>query len=141
MAPPLTPVASKDARAIIAGLKGTPTAPDHTAVPSVAFTNPPIASVGFHEAEARQAGRAVRVKSADASDWFTARHLAAPVYAYKTIADEGSGRILGAHLVGPHAEDVINLFALAIREGMTGRDLSDVTFAYPTAGSDLSSMV
>ncbi|ETX29002.1 dihydrolipoyl dehydrogenase family protein [Roseivivax isoporae] len=136
--PPLTPVASHDADVIVANLRGEARCPDYGAVPSVAFTIPPIASVGLHEADA---GDDVEVRGADATDWFSARHVAAPVLAYKTLSDAATGRILGAHLVGPHADEMINLFAVAIRAGMTVSELRDVMFAYPTSGSDIPSML
>jgi pyruvate/2-oxoglutarate dehydrogenase complex dihydrolipoamide dehydrogenase (E3) component len=50
-------------------------------------------------------------------------------------------RILGAHLVGPHADEVINVFALAIRKGLTAEDLKTTLFAYPTGASDISYML
>jgi glutathione reductase (NADPH) len=48
---------------------------------------------------------------------------------------------LGAHLLGQHAEEVINLFGLAIRTGIRASDLKQMVFAYPTSASDLSSML
>jgi glutathione reductase (NADPH) len=48
---------------------------------------------------------------------------------------------LGAHLLGQHAEEVINLFGLAIRTGIPASDLKHTVFAYPTSASDLSSML
>lgn len=74
-------------------------------------------------------------------DWYTARRVAESVYGYKTIVEEDSGRILGAHLVGPHAEEVINLFALAVRHGLTIDMLQATIFADPTGASDVSSML
>ena len=60
---------------------------------------------------------------------------------YKVLVEEGSGRILGAHLLGPHAAELVNLFAMAMRGGMTSRDIKQTIFAYPTAGSDMPHMV
>ncbi len=77
----------------------------------------------------------------NASDWYTARRLVEPVYGFKTLVDADSDRILGAHLVGPQAEEVINLFVLAIRHGLTAADLKATTFAYPTVSSDVSYML
>ena len=74
-------------------------------------------------------------------DWFTARREGEPVYGYKTLIEEESGRILGAHLVGPHAEDVISLFGLAIRHDLTADDLKSTIFAYPTGASDIGYML
>ncbi len=60
---------------------------------------------------------------------------------YKTLVEEDTGRILGAHLLGPHAEEVINIFALAIRSGLKAGDLKTMIYAYPTSASDISYMV
>jgi glutathione reductase (NADPH) len=48
---------------------------------------------------------------------------------------------LGAHLVGPHADEVINLFGRAIRRGVTTEDLKTTIFAYPTGASDIGYML
>jgi len=73
---------------------------------------------------------------------YAARRVAESVYGYKTITEkEGAGRVLGAHLVGPHADEVINLFGLAIRHGLTVGDLKSTVFAYPTGASDIGYMM
>jgi glutathione reductase (NADPH) len=77
--------------------------PDHCGVPSVALTLPSIAAVGLGEAEARAAGLKFRVDLQQVPDWYTARPLAETVYGFKTLIEEGSERILGAHLAAPHA--------------------------------------
>jgi len=81
------------------------------------------------------------VNAAKVPGWYTARRVAETVYGYKTITEKDSGRILGAHLVGPHVDDVINLFGLAIRHGLTADDLKTTIFAYPTGASDIGSML
>ena len=140
--PPLTPVSSHDGR-VVAGnlLDGNRHRPDYRGVPSVAFTVPPIAAVGLGEQEAMAQGLRVRVNSEKVPGWFTARRLAEPVCGYKTLVDEGSGCILGAHLVGPGVDEMINLFALAIRHGLTAAALKDTIFAYPTGASDIGHML
>ena len=140
--PPLTPVSSHDAKVVAANLtQGNQRTPDYRGVPSVAFTIPPIARVGLSEAEARAAGRRFRLKCERTSGWFTARRAAEPVYGYETLVEEDTGQILGAHLVGPHADEVINIFGLAIRHGLTADDLKTTMFAYPTGASDIGYMV
>jgi glutathione reductase (NADPH) len=140
--PPLTPVSSHDAK-VAAGnmLEGNKHRPDYRGVPSVAFTVPPIARVGLGEDEARAQGLKFRAKSGKVPEWFTARHQAERVYGYKTLVEEGSGRILGAHLVGPGVDEVVNVFALAVRHGLTAEDLKATMFAYPTGASDVGYMV
>jgi len=140
--PPLTPTASQDAKVVAANLlEGNHHTPDYRGLPSVAFTIPPIARVGLDEAEARAQGLHFQVNSRHAPDWFTARQAAEPSYGFKVLVEDGSGRILGAHLVGPHAEETINLFALAIRHGLSADDLKGTLFAYPSAASDIGYMM
>ncbi len=140
--PPLTPVSSHDAKIVAANmLDGSDARPDYRGVPSVAFTVPPIAAVGLTEADARANGLRFRVNAASVPKWFTARRLNEPVYGYKVLIEENSGLILGAHLVGPSTDEVINLFALAIRTGLTAQALRGTMFAYPTAASDVGYML
>lgn len=140
--PPLTPVSSHDGKIVAANLlEGNHHRPDYRGVPCVAFTLPPIAAVGLSEAQARQQTPKLRVNSAKVPGWYTARRIAESVYGYKTLIDEESGRVLGAHLVGPHADDVINLFGLAVRHNLTTSDLKSTVFAYPTGASDIGYML
>jgi glutathione reductase (NADPH) len=140
--PPLTPVSSHDGKVVAANLiDGNHRTPVYRGVPSVAFTLPPIAAVGMGEEEARRSGLRFVRKCESASDWYTARRVNEPVYGYKTLVEEGTGRILGAHLVGPDADDVINIFGLAIRQGLTADDLKSTIFAYPTGASDIDYML
>lgn len=140
--PPLTPVASHDAKVAAANmLNGNREKPNYLGVPSVAFTLPPIASVGLSEQQARDQGLKFRIQSKNASDWYTARRVAETTYGFKILVEEGTDRILGAHLIGPHVDEVINIFALAIRKGLTAEDLKTTMFAYPTGASDIGYMV
>ena len=115
--------------------------PNYLGVPSVAFTSPPIASVGLSEKQARGSGIKFRIQSEKASGWYTARRVAETTYGFKVLVEEGTDRILGAHLIGPHVEEVINVFALAIRKRLTAEDLKTTMFAYPTSTSDIGYML
>jgi glutathione reductase (NADPH) len=140
--PPLTPVSGHDGKVVAANiLEGNRHKPDYRGVASVAFTVPPIATVGLNESQAQAKGLKFKVKSENTPNWYTARRLAERVYGYKTLVEEGTGRILGAHIVGPHADEVIALFGLAIRHNLTARDLQTTMFAYPTGASDIGYMV
>jgi len=140
--PPLTPVSSHDATVVAANIvQGNHARPDYGGVPTVTFTLPPIAGVGLLEDTARKRGLKFRVKSEKASAWFTARQAAEPTYGFKTLVEEESDLVLGAHIVGPHADEVINVFALAIRHRLTASDLKSTIFAYPTGASDIGYMV
>ena len=140
--PPLTPVASHDAKIVARNLlEGNRHMPDYRGVPSVAFTIPPIARVGLREEEAREQGLTFRIKGQSAANWYSARHVAETVYGFKVLIEESTERILGAHLVGPHADEVINLFGLGIRNELTAAALKNTVFSYPTASSDVAYML
>lgn len=142
MGPPLTPVANRDAKAVAANMiEGNHRKPDYRAIPSVAFTVPPIAAIGITESQARQQGLKFKLQCQNASSWFTARQAAQSVYGFKVMVEETTDKVLGAHLVGPGADEVINLFALAIRNELTASQLKETIFAYPTGASDLSHML
>lgn len=139
---PLTPVATYDAKIVANNLlKGNHQQVEYSGVPSVVFTNPPLAAAGITEVEALKQGIKFFVHSQNAADWFTAKHQGAPIYGYKILVEEHSDRIIGAHLVGPQVDEVINIFALAIQHGLTAEDLRTTIFAFPTGASDIGSML
>ncbi|MGH8413272.1 MAG: dihydrolipoyl dehydrogenase family protein [Gammaproteobacteria bacterium] len=139
---PLTPVAALEAHAVVANLlHGQHATVDYTGIPSTVFTLPPLARVGLLEAEARARGLHFRVKHESVPGWFTARRVNEPCYGFKVLVEEGSERILGAHLIGPEAGEVINLFGLTMRNGLTTAAIKHATFAYPSAASDIESML
>lgn len=86
-------------------------------------------------------GLRFRIQHQKASDWYTARRVAENTYGFKVLVEEETGHILGAHLVGPHVDEVINVFALAVRYGLTAEQLKETIFAYPTGASDISYMM
>ncbi len=141
-APRLTPVASMEGEVVAANLlKGNHRKPGLAAIPSIVFTHPPVASVGLLESAATEQGLKFRVNHQDTSDWYSSRRLGAKHSAFKVLIEESSDRILGAHVIGPHVEEQINLFTLAIRSGLRASDVEQTLFAYPTGASDLSYMV
>jgi pyruvate/2-oxoglutarate dehydrogenase complex dihydrolipoamide dehydrogenase (E3) component len=71
----------------------------------------------------------------------SARRLGETAAGFRVLVERGTRRILGAHLLGPHADEVINVFALAIRSGLRAEDLRETLFAYPTSAADIPSMV
>jgi glutathione reductase (NADPH) len=109
--------------------------------PSVVFTSPPLAAVGLLESGAKERGLAFRMSAQDTSGWYSTRRLAATHAGFKVLVEEGSDRILGAHILGPGAEELVNVFALSIQLDLTASQLRNVLFAYPTFSSDVSSML
>jgi glutathione reductase (NADPH) len=139
---PLTPVSTYEGQIVADNLlNGNHRKPNYEGIPSVVFSVPPLASVGLQESAARDRGLAFRVNQEDTSSWYSSRRVAERYSGFKVLVDEPSGRILGAHLLGPDAGETINIFALAIRRGLTAADLKDVIFAYPTLGSDVKYMI
>ena len=140
--PPLTPKADHDVIVLTENLlHGNTRRVDYDGIASAVFTIPPLASAGLAEHDARTAGLKFRVNHQDTSGWFHTRRVGETASGCKVLIEEGTDRILGAHLLGPHAEDVINLFAMAIRLRIPAHDLKQVIFAYPTSGSDVRFML
>jgi glutathione reductase (NADPH) len=140
---PLTPVASYDG-AIAANniINGNTVKTNYAGLPSVVFTIPPLTSVGIQEKEAKDQGLRFRVKHEDTSGWASSRRVGETHSAFKVLIEEDTNKILGAHILGPHAEEVINLFSLAIRLGLTATDLNDpIFYTYPTNSSDILYML
>jgi glutathione reductase (NADPH) len=139
---PLAPVASYEGSIVAANLlKGNHQKPNYDGVPSVVFTIPPLAAVGLSEHGASEQNFKFRVKKEMTSTWYSSRRVAETCSGYKVLVEEGTDRILGAHILGSEADEVINLFALAIRSGIRATELKHVLFAYPTNGSNVTRML
>ncbi len=139
---PLTPVASMEGHVAASNLlEGNHRTPDYTGVPTVVFTVPPLAAVGLQEEAARERGLKFRTNYGGTSGWYSSRRVGMHYSGFKVLVEEESNHILGAHLLGPHAEEVVNLFALALRAGLSADTLKTLPYAYPSSSSDVSYMV
>ncbi len=105
---------------------------DASAMPAVTFTDPQVAGVGLTEAQARARGLAVRTAVLPLE--YLPRALAARDTRglIKLVAETGSDRLLGAHIIAPEGADSIQTAALAIRHGLTVKDLAEAIFPYLT---------
>ena len=138
----LSPVASYEGRIVGRNLIEEDSAvPDYTGMPSAVYTVPALASVGLTEEEATKAGLKFTAKSNDMSTWRSARTYAETASYAKVLIEDDSGKILGAHMVGHGAEEVIHLFAFAIKHGVSAAEIGSSVFAYPTFTSDLKFLV
>ncbi len=139
---PLTPLSGIEggivAKNIIDGNKHKIITP---LVPSVVFTQPQLATVGQTEEVARKRYKNIIVNTDFVSHWFNAKRLNAPIYAYKIIINERTGEILGASILGPEANEIINLFTIIINQKMTSSQIVRTVFTYPSWGNDIKSMV
>ena len=139
---PLTPIAGRDGEVVARNLlAGNQRMPNYSGVPTVVFTVPPIASVGLQEEAAKADGLRYRVSYQDTTDWYSTRRVGGTSSASKVLVDEESDLILGAHLFGPHAEEVINLFAVAMRTGLSAGTMKEVLYTFPSSSGDIASML
>ena len=141
-APPLSPIAIEEGRILAQNLlNDEQQKPDYGPVATVVFSVPALAAVGLGESEARKQGLQFATRSGDRSDDNSMKKVGAKHARYKVLVEEPSGRILGAHLLGPDAAETINLFALAIKYGITAPELKSTLLAFPTFTHDVRGMV
>ena len=140
---PLTPVASYEGVIVANNLiNGNTLKSNYTGLPSVVFTIPPLTSVGMQEKEAKQRGLQFRTKYEKTDRWASSKRVGETCSGFKVLIEKDTDRILGAHILGPHAEEVINIFSLAIRFGLSAKDLNDpILYSYPTNSSDVVYML
>lgn len=79
-------------------------------------------------------------KCEDTASWFSNRRMSEPAAMFKTVGENGTDRVLGAHLPRRDASDAINIFVLAVRHQITATDLKHMIYTYPTSTSDMSYM-
>lgn len=101
-------------------------------VPSAIFTAPEIGDVGLSEAQAKEQSLAVKTSVFQFRELGKAQAMGELAGLFKLVAEEGSGKLLGAHIAGAHASDLIAEAALAIQWGCTARDLFETIHAHPT---------
>ncbi len=134
----LTPVAIREGHAVALTLfGGQPTPADHMDVPSAVFSQPPVGTVGATEAEAKQRSGAVDVYMA------TFRPLKATLSGrdertlVKLVVDAASQRVVGAHMVGPDAPEIIQGVGIAVKAGLTKAQFDATVGIHPTAAEEL----
>ena len=110
-------------------------------IPSVVFTLPQVATVGLSEAAATEKGLKFDTRFEKTSGWYSSMRVGATTSGFKVLVEQKTGLILGAHLIGPGAEEQINLFAMAMGAGLTANQIKAMIFAYPSFASDIGSMV
>jgi len=121
-----------DARVAAENATGGQRQVDYRSVPSVIFTRPEVASVGLTETQARATGAEVKIVQSPFSANPRARTLGESEGLVKLICEAGTGRVLGVHMLGPHATDLIAEGALAVQTGATADDVAWTTHAHPT---------
>jgi len=139
----LTPVAIASGRRLSDRLFGNQTDRrlEYSMIPTVVFTHPPIGTVGASEAEARaQYGDAVKVYVADFTPMYHALTARKTHTDMKLVCVGPEQRIVGCHLIGTGADEILQGFAVAIRMGATKRDFDDTVAIHPTSAEELVTM-
>ncbi len=130
--PMLAHKASYQGKVAAESLSGLPSAADASAIPAVIFTDPEIASVGLTEAEARQRSDDVIVGRFPFQANGRALSIGQSMGEAVVVAEESSGQLLGVHVVGPEASNLIAEGTLALEMGATLEDLALTIHAHPT---------
>ena len=122
-------------------VKGNRRAADFSIFPTATFTIPAVGQVGLTEEAARQQGLTVGVSRAPFEDSSAAAIRGEKEGLVKVVYDEPSGRILGLHILGAGAEDLIHIGSVAMRGGLMRTDLAGMHYVFPTiAGSVFDAM-
>jgi glutathione reductase (NADPH) len=141
--PNLTPVSAYDARTaaknILAG--NDVSSISYPEIPSVVFTLPPVARIGLLESEAKEKGLKFDIKFQETANWYSSMRVGEKYSGFKILIEHDTKKILGAHILGQGAEEQINVFTMAITQGMTTKQLKKVIFAYPSYASDIAYML
>ncbi len=123
---------SKEGIVAAESIAGKSTVYDVAAIPAVIFTDPEIASVGLSESEAKQQGYDVQVGTFPFAANGRALSVTEPEGMVKMVADRPSGRLLGVHIVGVEASNLIAEASLALEMGATVEDIASTVHAHPT---------
>lgn len=136
----LTPVAIREGHAFADTVfRGVPTKADHELVASAVFTQPELAAIGQTEESARAAGP-VQIYTATFRPMQTAFAGRPDKVLMKLVVNTGTRRILGCHIVGPAAAEMIQLVAIAIKMGATKEDFDRTVAVHPTMSEELVTM-
>jgi len=134
----LTPVAIHEAMCFVeTAFNNNPTKPDHVHVPSAVFSTPELAGVGLTEAKALAKGHSIDVYK---SVFRPLLHTLGgrPVRTHmKMIVDRAGGKVLGCHIFGDHASEIIQIVAVALKMGASKADFDATIALHPTAAEEL----
>jgi dihydrolipoamide dehydrogenase len=135
--PMLAHKAEEEGVAAVEHMAGLPGHVNYAAIPNVVYTNPEFASVGLSEEDCKDRGLAIRVGAFPFAANGRARGMGETDGQVKVIADAATDRVLGIHIVGPHASDVIAEAALAMEFDASAEDIGRAVHAHPTLAEAL----
>jgi glutathione reductase (NADPH) len=134
----LTPVAIREGHAFADTVFGNkPTKPDHVNVPSAVFCEPEIGVVGLSEAKAREAGLNLDIYREQFRPMKATLSGRATSVLMKLVVERASERVLGVHIVGEAAAEMVQLAAIAVKMGAKKSDFDATVALHPTAAEEL----
>lgn len=138
----LSPIATYEGRIVGRNIADGPKhIPDYDGIPSCVFTVPALSGVGLTQAAAEERGIDLHVAVNDMHEWFSGRTYGLSAAWSKVLIDKQTDRIVGAHLFGHAGEELIHIFALAMKHGITAAALRDFIYGFPTFSADIKSML
>jgi glutathione reductase (NADPH) len=134
----LTPVAIREAAAFVQTVfGGQPTSFDHDMVATAVFSQPPVGCVGMSEAQARHAFHKVDIYMTKFRPMKESFHGGQERVLMKLVVDQATQKIVGCHIVGPEAADIIQMAAVAIKMGVTKAQWDSTCALHPTMAEEL----
>jgi glutathione reductase (NADPH) len=134
----LTPIAIREGHAVADRLFGTRRwRVDYTAVPSAVFSNPPLGSVGMTEAQARNSFGQIKIFTSDFRPMRNVLAGRSERSLYKLVVDVATDKVVGAHMIGPDAPEILQAVAICIKAGLTKEQFDDTVALHPTMSEEL----
>jgi glutathione reductase (NADPH) len=134
----LTPVAIREGQAFAETVFGNkPTKVDYNCIPSAVFSHPPLAGVGLTEEQARLKLGDVRIHTSDFRPMKNVLANRNERSLYKLVVDATDDRIVGAHMIGPDAPEILQVLAVAVKARLKKSQLDEVVAIHPTMAEEL----
>ncbi len=134
----LTPVAIREGQAFADGVfGGKPVTLSYDCIPSAVFSQPPLAAVGLTEGQAREKFGAIKVFSSDFRPMKNVFAGRAERGLYKLVVDAASDRVVGVHMIGPEAPEILQAVAIAVKAGLTKADFEATVALHPSMAEEL----
>ncbi len=134
----LTPVAIREGQAFADTIFGNkPTRVDYESIPSAVFSHPPLAGVGLTEGQARNKLGSVRTFTSDFRPMKNVLAGRNERSLYKLVVDEATGVVVGVHMIGPDAPEILQVAAIAVKAGLKKEDFDAVVALHPTMAEEL----
>ncbi len=134
----LTPVAIREGQAFAETVfNDNPSTVDYDCIPSAVFSHPPLAGVGLTEGEARNTLGSIKVFSSDFRPMKNVLAGRNERSLYKMIVDASSDRVVGLHMIGPDAPEILQAAAVAVKAGLTKADFDNTVALHPSMSEEL----